>query len=434
MPNRVRTCVAVLMAVSLASAAWGQVESHMPSKQLPDRLMPGWVSGAPWYAEREVAAVPPPGQANPSVFALTAGQSAAVMPDDAREVIRLAEGRQWAQAAEAGQAVLQKPLTEFDDYAWDYVANATAWALIQTGKVDEAAGAHTAAAARFRDNEMRVAHRLIAVALGQTEKKAAQLQKSDVYRDEIRDRVGDRIQKVKDFAKAAKESSSANSLVFRLSQAYGELRVLGIVDPDLGKQLIENHFKPTADVLVATIVPAELKKGEAIVKALETQWGDRMPNKEYGKWNATVNALWNQVKEIKRVCRIHHHLAGLDLAGSREAAQLFKQAHDLLFVPGTKDLVWQQVGESHMINGIGQKDLRRRVPWQETDIAPIGVAVASRSGESSAGFKKMDGDSFKKMEGDGFKKMDGGFKKMDGDGFKKMDGGFKKMDGGFKKP
>jgi len=434
MRNRARACLAVLAAVSLASLAWGQVESHMPSKQLPDRLMPPWVSGAPAFQEREVNATPPPGQAEPSVFELTATQSAAIMPDDAREVIRLAEGSQWTQAAEAGRAVLQKPLTEFDDYTWDYVSNATAWALVQTGKGEEASAAHTAAAARFRDNDLRVAHRLLAVALRQTEKKPAQLKKPDVYRGEVRASVEDRIEKVKNFTKAASESDSANSLIFRLSQAYGELRVLAIVDPALGKQLIEKHFKPAADVLVATIIPAEMKRGQAFVHALDTQWGDRLPNKEYGKWNATVAALWNQVREIKRICRIHHHLAGLDLADSREAAGLFKQAHGLLFVPGDKDLVWQQVGASRMVNGIGQKDLRRRVPWGETDIAPVGVAIASGP-KSTQGWKKMDkmdGDGFQKMDGDGFKKMDGnGFKKMDGNGFKKMDGGgWKKMDGG----
>jgi len=376
------------MAVSLASAAWGQVESHMLSKQFPDWLLPAQVSGAPCYAEREIAAEPPAGRSNANAPA--AGPSATAMPDDAREVIRLAEGRQWAQAAEAGQTVLRKPLTELTDYAWDYVANATAWALIQTGRVDEAAGAHTAAAARFRDNDMRVAHRLIAAALQQTEKKASQLQKADVYRDEIRESVADRIQKVKDFTNAAKESTSGNTLVFRLSQAYGELRVLGFVDPDMGKQLIENHFKPAADALVTMIIPIEIRKGEAIVDTLETQWGDLLPASEFGKWNATVNALWSQVAGIKRLGRIHHHLASLDLAGSRDAAKLFRQAHDLLFVPGTKGLVWQSIGETRVINGIGQKDMRRRAPWKETDIAPIGVAATGRPGESSTGWKRME--------------------------------------------
>jgi len=88
--------------------------------------------------------------------------------------------------------------------------------------------------------------------------------------------------------------------------------------------------------------------------------------------------------------------------------------------------VWQPIGLARIVNDVPQKDLRRRVPWQETKIAPIDAALAIFTNESKSGWRKpekMTSDGFRKMDGGGFRKMEGGWQKMGDQGWQKMNSG-----------
>jgi hypothetical protein len=420
------TVFAATMAAT--AAAPGQVASHMFGPDTPDVVTPVWVTKPPAYFDRSLEATPPENAAQPS-----AAGSPSTLPDDARQAIRLAEGANWAEAAAAGKAVLAKPLTHGTDYMWDYVGNATAWALLQTGKKDEAADAHTAAASRIRDTDLRTAHRLVAGILKKTEKPADRLKDPAAYKAELHAHLADRIDRARNLTKAARESTSGKTLLLRWKQAYGEVRILTAVDPDLGRRLRQEHLVPAADALM-DLAAAAMNEGRAAVKRLEDRYHDLYPHRITGEWNSMLHALWHKVEEVKSLCRIHEYLASKNLATGGRARGPFAEAHRLLFAEGNS-LVWQPIGFTRFVNDIAQKDLRRKVRWQETPIAPLGVALAQRTTESPQGFRrldKMDGDDFRTMEGGGWNTMDGGgWKTMDGGGWNKMDGGgWNKMDDG----
>ena len=418
----------VVLSVALAAVAavpvavHAQGESHQLDTSWPENLVPGWVVKAPPYYGKAVEPTPPGDAAAPSYVSTTT----ASLPADAQEAIRQAEGGNWKEAAAAGQAFLQRPGIEANDYTWDYVANATAWALVQTGKVEEAAAAHCAAAARLRDGDMRKAHRLIAVALRNSKKPADQLKKPKVYQEAIHAGVADRIKQCKAFAEAARKSTASKTHLYRFKQAYGEARVLAAVDPTLGQTLRQDTLRPAADVLIDVHVPGEVRRAQALVKQLSNHYHDPHPHRITGPWNSWLTGLWNQVAEIKRLCRVHQHLASLGLASSGKARGPFRNAHGLLFAE-SKRLVWQPIGLARIVNNISQKDLRRKVPWQQTKISPLDVSLAQHTNQSDIGWKQLDnmeGDDFRKMGGNGFQGMGGnGWKNMKGNGWNNMDGG-----------
>jgi hypothetical protein len=138
-------------------------------------------------------------------------------------------------------------------------------------------------------------------------------------------------------------------------------------------------------------------------------------------------------------------MAAMGLASAGRARGPFEDAHRLLFCQGANNLVWQPVGFARIVNGLAQKDIRRRVAWQETLVTPLGASASEHTNQSNQGWQrmgkmekmtgdaweKMTGEDWERMNGDGWNKMDGsGWNKMDGSGWNKMDGsGWNKMDG-----
>ena len=57
----------------------------------------------------------------------------------------------------------------------------------------------------------------------------------------------------------------------------------------------------------------------------------------------------------------------IKLASPGNAAERFREAHRLLFVPGEEDLVWQELGHRRVYF----KDYRRKVPYEQTKIKPM---------------------------------------------------------------
>ena len=427
-------CVMVVAMVAASPAAvCAQVESHMLGPEMPLHPTPGWVLVPPPFWSRQLTPVRPEGAPAPT----QASRNPLTMPDDARKAIRLAQEKQWADAAKVGLAVLKRPGTEVNAYSREYVANATAWALIELGNRERARQVHAAVAQQTTDPAVARYHRLAAGMLKTTRKRTEELRDPAVYLAEFRKQLGPHYKEFAKYGKMAGQSESLEGQLGQLSRAYGQLRFIYAADAELGRQLLQEQYRPTVDGLLETLVPDALKQASQIREALNRAYKQVMEAASFPDWNRTLRQLWAKVRLVKQICRIHDHLATTGLATPGQAKGPFEEAHRLLFCQGAGSLVWQPVGYVRIVNGIAQIDVRRRVAWQETTITPLGASAAEHTNQSNQGWQRMgkmqrmDGDDWEKMDGDAWDKMDGdGWNKMDGNGWNKMDGnGWNKMDG-----
>ena len=419
-------CVMVVAMVAASPAAvCAQVESHMLGPEMPLHPTPGWVLVPPPFWSRQLTPVRPEGAPAPT----QASRNPLTMPDDARKAIRLAQEKQWADAAKVGLAVLKRPGTEVNAYSREYVANATAWALIELGNRERARQVHAAVAQQTADPAVARYHRLAAGMLKTTRKRTEDLRDPAVYLAEFRKQLGPHYKEFAKYGKMAGQSESLEGQLGQLSRAYGQLRFIYAADAELGRQLLQEQYRPTVDGLLETLVPDALKQASQIREALNRAYKQVMEAASFPDWNRTLRQLWAKVRLVKQICRIHDHLATTGLATPGQAKGPFEEAHRLLFCQGAGSLVWQPVGYVRIVNGIAQIDVRRRVAWQETTITPLGASAAEHTNQSNQGWQRMgkmqrmDGDDWEKMDGDAWDKMDGdGWNKMDGNGWNKMDG------------
>jgi len=433
--------VAVAIVAASPAGVWAQVESHTLGPEMPLRPMPGWVVAPPPFWSLERAPVRPENVAAPS----RAARNPLTMPDEAREAIRLAQAQKWTEAAGLGQTVLKRPAKEINAYTREHVANATAWALLQSGRRDQARQIHAAVAGQMADPAVANYHRLAAATLKNSKEQTENLRDPAVYLAELRKQLGPHY---REFSKALKMAGQSESLPGRLGQldrAYGQLRFIYATDADLGRKLVEEQYRPAVDALLDTLGAASLERARQIRGALNRFYKQVTEASSFPDWNHNVNDLWIEIRTVKQICRIHHRLAEAGLATPGRDRAPFDQAHRLLFCQGAEHLVWQPVGFARIVNGIAQKDIRRRVAWQETLVTPLGADPNQHTNQSNQGWQrmgkmermtsdgwdKMTGDAWDKMTGDGWEKMDGsGWRKMDGSGWNKMDGsGWNKMDG-----
>jgi len=428
MPRCLRLCLAAGAILAATSGASGQVESHMLGPKMPESLLPVWVVRVPPFHSQETLPVPPedapvkaPGSSLGSVESL---------PAPARQVVRQTQRGEYVPATKAAWALLRDQTLRYDDFTWDYVANAAGWAFIQSGNLNEAGQVHGAAALRIRDSAVAQFHRLAGDMLKTTTKSAKQVRDPSVFQAELRKHLAPHYEQFKKHIDLSQRPTSVKGRLTYLGQAYRQLRIIAAADADLGRELVRKAYRPAADGLINDLVPALMQKAEAKQKALSIASHKKtgVPG-GFSAWNHMVRSLWNAVTEVKQVCRIHAHLAALGLATDGRAIASFRKAHELLFATDKKDQVWQPAGLSRVINDVRQRDCRLRVPWRETLVAPFGVQVAGKVGQSDSGAKKLDSSGVKKMDKADLKKMDGsGVKKMDKANLKKMDGsGFKKM-------
>jgi len=413
------TVLAALAA--LTGTVGAKVESRCLPPDMPKALFPMWVSRLPGADCQEYSA--------PLAHEMAKSQSGAAekvtglsnMADGPRAAIELAEAGKYAQAATAGQALLKLPGHWYGDFAWDYLANATAWSHIQSGSLKGAESAHRAAVARVFDTAVIQYHRITADVLCETRKSPEQMKDYATYQAQVREGLVDRVRKFEENAQLARKVRSAEARLRYLRAAYDELRVLVAADPEIGNSSARATFREAADGLVGEVAPAILNEARQVRDRLVAVYPQMLPEHKFDRWNTEVQTLWDRVQHVKRICRMHDYLARLRLATRGEAERIFREAHQLLFAPDDPGKVWQEIGHARILNGIAHKDIRRKVPYQETRIAPIGVTPGGAT--ATAGWKKMDGE-MQKMDGE-MQKMDGEMKKMDG----KMDNKFKKMDG-----
>ena len=434
MKNRLSLLLALAMLAIAPGIAAAKVESRCLPPEMPKTLFPTWVLRLPPVESQEISA--PLHAPNARKGSAKAVSDLSGMAKEARAAIELANNGKFREAAMAGGALLKLPSHWYGDYTWDYLANATAWSHIQTGSLKAAENAHRAAVARVVDSAVLQYHRLAAEMLDETEKSARQLKDYSAYRDEMTDSLATHLAGYERNIKMASQSPLAPARERCLKEAYDHLRVITAADPEKGKELARTSFRDAADGLAKAIAPTLLAEARKARDALIQAYTDLLAERQWRAWNSGVTTLHNRVQHVKRVCRIHDYLARAKLANRGDADQIFRQAHRLLFADDGTRLVWQELGNMIVLNGITQKDLRRKVPWQETKIAPFGRVAGSEPppevgwetmGTMDGKMQGMGGDGFGKMGGDGFKDMDGGgFKNMRGDGFKKMGGdGFK---------
>jgi hypothetical protein len=354
----------------------------------------------------------------------------AEIAQEPREAVQLAEAGKFREAAAAGTAILRLPREQFRDFTWDYLGNATAWAYVQMENLPAAADTHLAAGQRIDDPALAEYHKIATGVLGRDGASADAVKTYAAYQAELRKALQGRLEKFKRDAAAGRKIENADVRLRHIRESYSGLRVLAATDPDTGKQE-QATFRQGAKGLAIDVIPAQLKEGRRIQKRL-VDMSVLLKHKQNAEWNATVRSLWGKVQYIKCLCRIYDHMARKNLAESANTTEMFAEAHRLLFTPDNGRLVWQEVGLVRVFNGVGQEDIRLKVPYQESTITPWGVKPSGQQGTPGAAWKPagsmtpIDG-KMTPMNGT-MKPMDGGMTPMDG-GMTPMDSGMTPMDG-----
>ncbi len=415
-----------------AGIAGAQIESRCLTPEMPKTLLPTWVTQLPKVESQEVSAPLASEKADSQNASANAVKDLASMPKEVRAAIELAQSGKYREAAMGGDALLRLPSHQYGDFTWDYLANATAWSHIQTGSLKGAENAHSAAVTRVADAAVCQYHRLAAAMLAETEKSANQLKDYATYREEVTKRLATRLEDYKRKINAGKQNPSSTVRERCLNDAYDHLRVMVAADPDTANERYRPSFREAADGLVKVVAPALLAEARRARDSLADTGAKLLPERQSRTWNSKVKTLWNKVQRVKRICRMHDYLVRAKLANSGDADRIFREAHRLLFAPDDPGLVWQQLGHTITLNGAAHKDLRCKVPYQETEIAPIGMTASRRQARPTIGnktvkrtgkWRKIDG----KMEG---KMLKGQFGKMED---KMLKGQFGKMDGTMQK-
>lgn len=413
--KRGRVLGLVLGAMAMwPGAALAQVESHCPPRRMPPVLFPTWILALPGFEVQEVSSPLAYEKEKPAESALGL-RDLSKAPAEARSAVELAQGGKFREAAAAGDELLRLPSDRYDDFTWDYLGNAVAWSRIQLGDLKGASQAHSAAVARIDDTAVREYHRLAAAMLDAPGVPAAQMKDAATYRNELRKALAERLKAFDRNIAAAKKNVTVAGRVRHLNVFYEELRVLAAVDPEVANGPPRAAYRELADGLVIDIIPTMLRETKARHDRLLEAFSILLPGKNFRDWNGSIKGMWTRVRQLKRLARMHHYLARMNLATGGEADRLFRETHQLLFASEDPSKVWQPLGLTRMIDGVAQLDLRRKVPYQETIVAPIGVTPAA-PGSAGVGWGKMDGSGWDKMDGGSWNNMDGG-------GWNKMDGG-----------
>ncbi|KPJ76382.1 MAG: hypothetical protein AMS14_02150 [Planctomycetes bacterium DG_20] len=378
-------CVVAVLALlaGLPGIAAAQIDSHCLPPEMPMALFPSWVSTLPAVECREVSApvlqdhiesrkvvvedaratlgLPPLQEGTPDATRLSD------MCKEPRQAIRLAESGKYAEAARAGEALLGLPRERYGDFTWDYLANATAWACIQTGNRTGAVQAHNAVTSRIQDTAVARYHGIAASTLHETTKSARQLKDYATYQGEIRKNIEDAVKNFTLNSALAQKARSAEARLRYLTAAYNNLRLVTAADPDTGKRLQRTTFREAADGLVGDIAPVLLDEAREARDRLVAVYPQMLPGRKFHQWNTDVRILWDKVQHVKRLCRMHDYLARVKLASPGDADARFREAHRLLFAPDDRNLVWQEMGH----RPVHFKDYRRKVPYEQTLIRPM---------------------------------------------------------------
>ncbi len=387
--TRIRLLTAFLLPLVLPAAAAGQVRSHCLPETRPPGMLPSQVLDTPAVYAREVSiplahekkAVGPSKTSDADVRRMlglptkAAGRpdatSLSAMVPAARRVVEQARSGAHRDAAETGDSLLRSPAGRFEDYTWDYVASATGWSHLQLGQDGAAAKAHELAAGRIRDTDVATYHRMAAAAI----RKAAEspggadaLKDPDAWQRAIREQLLDTVKTFQEHVKLAASVTSATRRLDNLRAAYGAMRMALVADPDFAEQKALPAFRRAADTLCTESIPDILDRGRKMHDRLTQLRKTPIKGVDWGGWCRLVSHLWDTVREAKRLCRAHDYLRRTGLASSRDAGRLFREANALLFIPGSRRMIWNPRGG---LRSTYSRDLRKVIPCDETFVRPM---------------------------------------------------------------
>ncbi|MBN2584205.1 MAG: hypothetical protein JXL80_14175 [Planctomycetes bacterium] len=404
--KRLVVCLTLTVAMVLGTAdVQAQVRSHVLPDELPTTILPPAATEMPKYNSTELS-VPLLAEDRPRGTGSSSGAGTADAPavkDDAlslleggggvstssgggvgdlgnvnastleemsgspRKVVEMVNKGQHAEAATLGKKIMDLEEGVFNDFVWDYVAEATAMACARVGDFAAAADAHRAAQKRVRDTAVQNYHEKAAVLMGRGQPKddsdtaakemAAKLTNAEAWRQLILDQLATELRNAKRGIEQMKSARTAEARVNSIKVTWANLRYVYAGDPKTGQELLV-EFKAAADSLMidtaSDLLDTARKQHQNVVN-----W-QHIPLKpsQIPRWNEQVKKLWNAIEEVKRICRVHDYLARLKLAGAGAGKVTFDAAHDLLYEPG---------GRSHIYKLMGQKtamglDMKRTEP------------------------------------------------------------------------
>jgi hypothetical protein len=278
----------------------------------------------------------------------------AEMTGSPRQVVDLLEKGKLAEAAALGRKLLALEPGIYNDFVWDYVAEATAWAAALSGDFVGAAEAHRAGQERVRDPAVKNYHDKAATLMSRGQAKdasdaaaremAAKLVLPESWRQLVLEQVATEQRNAR---RAIEQMQSARTVEARLNNikvAWANLRFVYAADPKTGRDLVV-EFKAAADALIVDTEASlldEARKQHAEVARLQ-----HVPMKpsQIPMWNEQVRKLWGAISEVKRVCRIHDYLSRQTLASPGAAQTAFDAAHQLLYEPGSRGYVYKLMGQ-----------------------------------------------------------------------------------------
>lgn len=387
-PRMQTALLATVLAALPATAAVGQVQSHCLPKTRPPAMVPLTVTDTPAIHVRQISAPlaheqnQGPAKADDAdirrMLGLPTGntgradaRSLSTMLPAARRVVEQARAGEYQAAAQAGDGVLRSLPLKAGDYTWDYVASATAWSHLQLGRPAAAAKAHGLAAARVRDPAVRTYHRLVTVAIrkaAETPGGADRLKDPANWKTAVYEELVDTLKAFHEHVELAKSVDSATRRIVNLQEAYKHLRVLETAASESARQKAVNAFREAADTLCTDSVPSILDGCQRLHDRLRQIQSIAIKGSDWVPWVRTVQGLWDQVREAKRICRVHDYLRRVGLASSRESQRLFRDANNLLFVGRSRRRIWNLQGGQRTSQG---RDVRKTIDCDETLIRPM---------------------------------------------------------------
>jgi len=388
MRRRIVCAMACLVVLAWASAARGQIESHYLPAEWPMRLLPKAVRDLPNPGTTELSVPlmdqPAPPAADPPAAAAEQGKPDATRLSDMctgpKAVVQQAFKGEHEAAAEAGRKLLERSKACYRDFTWDYLGSATAWSLIQLGRHQDAVDAHRATASRITDADVRQYHlRAIRVILSALKPEAERdkdhpkpedLKTPGTLRAALRKGLKDEVKQIRKSIEILKSARSVAPRIGNVETAYGKLRLVMAVDPETASGLL-GDYKAAADTLVTDVADKLAARTEAQHrKVARIGTGTTFRKRDIKPWNNEVMKLWELVRGVKRVCRVHNYLGRLNLVGTADAAGPFNRAHDCLFAAGRGGDVYKVMGarvpyHSGGSDKVGGTDMRRRAPFSE---------------------------------------------------------------------
>ncbi len=372
------------LVLVLVGTALGQIESHIPPKELGPGMVPRACYDPPLYFSREIDVPLAHETAEKPYFdekdRLVWGDEGDPDATDLnrmcklpRTVVQLAQTSKWDQAIAAAPEVMKRPKERCLDYTWDYFGNALAWSHVQKMQFQKAADVHAQVAVRIDDPAVSAYHRLCAKLLARPPKEPSDLKDWSTFKEELiklmkpdLDKFSQRCRIVRTAGMGLRTDARLGHLQF----AYNVLRTAWAVDEDLGRSL-KTQFRPAADTIgkVAAESLQDIRELTRMLLAVEAKFEKRPFNRNFGPmWNKALHAVWGRVAQTKRLCRIHAHLAKAGLASPGMADSTFRSAHGMLFAPESPGTVYQELGGG--VPG-AIKDMRCRAPYEQTKIQPM---------------------------------------------------------------